>query len=103
MTMDLILFVLLLIAPDALAQSARTGVDFATVATYAWIALWGAIGGLISFYQKVRAGSARWINVNELVGELATSSFVGLITGMLCAAAEAPPTLTYALVGITGH
>lgn len=71
--------------------------------TYALLALWAAIGGLVSFRQKVVAGAARWLNLTELVGELATSAFVGLITGLICQWAGTPTPLTFALVGIAGH
>ena len=77
--------------------------DLPMAAAYVWVAIWGAIGGLVSFYQKVRAGKARWLNINELIGEIMTSAFVGLGTGLLCVSAGAPAPLTYALVGITGH
>ena len=104
--MDILLLVvaLLMVAPDAFAQAVKAGFpDVSTFSAYAWVALWGMLGGLVSFYRKVKNGTARWLNVNELVGELTTSAFVGIITGLLCDAAGAPPSLTFALVGITGH
>lgn len=77
--------------------------DFATWTLWVWLGLWGAVGGVVSFYRKVKAGAARWLNLNELIGEIGTSAFVGVITGMLCTWASAPAALTFALVGITGH
>ena len=102
----LILVVLLLTASDASAQGARTGVsipDLPTLLTYLWVAAWGAAGGLVSFYRKVKTGTARWVNIHELIGELATSAFVGVITGLLCEAAGVSAALTFALIGLTGH
>ena len=39
----------------------------------------------------------------ELIGEIATSAFAGLITFWLCEAAQLDPLVTAALVGISGH
>ena len=39
----------------------------------------------------------------ELIGEIATSAFAGLITFWLCEAAQFNPLVTAALVGISGH
>lgn len=103
--MDLLPAFLILMAAsgDALAQVGSRHVDLASAMTYAWLVIMGVIGGLVSFYQKVKAGATRWLNINELIGELFTSGFVGLVTGLLCEAGEFSLPLTFALVGITGH
>jgi len=103
--MDLLLIALLLASTEALAQGAvsRAGLDPAALLTYAWLVLMGMVGGLVSFYQKVKTGAARWLNISELIGEMFTSGFVGFVTGLLCQAAEFSVPLTFALVGITGH
>ena len=71
--------------------------------TYALIAFWALVGGLVSFWQKVRSGAARWINLHELIGELVTSGFIGVTCGLLLDAFSAPLPLTFAAVGIAGH
>jgi len=71
--------------------------------TYLWIAGWSAIAGLVNFHHKVKQGATRWLNLSELVGELATSAFVGLTTGLFCQWAGMGLPATFALVGITGH
>lgn len=100
--MDLIAFlVLMALADTALAQSARTvGPD---LVQYVWLALWAAVAGLVSFHQKVKAGATRWANLTELVGELATSAFVGVLTGLIFEAFDSPLALKYAAAGIAGH
>lgn len=100
--MDLILLVLLLASTDALAQaSARPGLD---LVQFAWLALWAAVAGLVSFHQKVKAGATRWLNLGELVGELATSAFVGVMTGLVFeSVAPEATSLKYAAAGIAGH
>jgi hypothetical protein len=89
-------------AVDSLAQASRLP-DPSSFLTYMWLAAMGMIGGLVSFYQKVKAGVSRWLNISELIGEMATSGFVGFVTGLLCEAASFSVPLTFALVGITGH
>lgn len=107
MEIVLLLIVLCLVAPEVWAQVTASAdarsLDLPMVTAYIWVALWGAIGGLVSFHQKVRQGKTRWLNINELIGEVMTSAFVGLGTGLLCVWAGTPAPLTYALVGITGH
>ena len=71
--------------------------------TYAWIVFLSALGGAISFLRKRRSGEARPFNVVELVGELMTSGFSGLITFWLCEASAINPLVTAALIGIAGH
>lgn len=95
----------LLVAGVAYAQTAQRPppVDLQAALTYVWIGLWGALAGLVSFYQKVQQRQTRWFNIGELVGELGTSAFVGVVTGLLCDAAGFAPGFTWALVAITGH
>ena len=71
--------------------------------TYLWVTGLAAWGGLVSFYRKVKSGETRAFNVVELIGEIATSAFAGLITFWLCEAAQFNPLVTAALVGISGH
>lgn len=61
------------------------------------------LGGLVSFYNRVRSGAASAWNATQLVGELATSGFAGLLAFWLCAYAGTPQLVTAALVGVAGH
>ena len=97
----LILF--LAIVSGDIAQAADAAKSSWPMVTYVWVAVWSALAGLVSFYQKVKAGAARWLNFSEVLGEIATSSFVGVITGLLCEWAEFPMPLSWALIGLTGH
>lgn len=74
-----------------------------TLITYAWVFALSAWGGFVSFWRKLKAGKARPFNVMELVGELFTSAFAGVLTFWLCEAARIDPLLTAAFVGIAGH
>jgi len=71
--------------------------------TYLWVIGLAAWGGLVGFYRKVKSGEARFFNLTELIGELVTSAFAGVITFWLCEAAGFQPLITAALVGISGH
>lgn len=104
------IFILLLIgfgvalaAFDLFAQTGGATKPAWSFLTYVWIGAWAALGGLVSFQQKVKAGQARWLNIGELMGELGTSAFVGILTGLFCEYAAFSGPLTWALVGVTGH
>lgn len=89
-----------------LAWSQTTAIkplDLSNLYSYLMIALMGVVGGVVSFYQKVKAGQARWINLNELIGELGVSAFTGFVVGLGCQAMDFGASLTFALVGIAGH
>ena len=71
--------------------------------TYLWVLGLSITGGFISFMRKVKAGESRPFNFVELIGEMTTSGFVGIITFWLCEASAINPLITAAMVGITGH
>lgn len=61
------------------------------------------LGGLVSWIAKVKKGEiAAWSLLN-LIGELATSAFAGLIAFWLCEAVGMSSIYTAPLVGIAGH
>ena len=60
-------------------------------------------GGLVSWVAKVRKGEAQAWNVMQLVGELATSAFAGLLCFWICDASGLSMSWTVPLVGIAGH
>lgn len=61
------------------------------------------LGGLVSWYAKVRRGELAPWNVMQLTGELCTSAFAGLLAFWVCEYMGVPPTLQAALVGVAGH
>ncbi len=72
-------------------------------ATYLWVFALSIIGGIVNFVRKVKIGESRPFNILELVGEVLTSAFAGIITFYLCEWTNIPQVLTAALVGISGH
>jgi CHASE2 domain-containing sensor protein len=100
---QLILAVLALLPVVARSQQAdRHPLDY-PLQQYAFILGVALLGGLVSWYAKVRAGRLHGWNLMHLIGELATSAFAGLLAFWLCAWAGANPLVTAALVGIAGH
>ena len=61
------------------------------------------IGGLVNWWTRVKSGSARALNIIELIGEIVTSGFVGLAVFMLLDAMEQPMGVCAAASGIGGH
>jgi hypothetical protein len=61
------------------------------------------LGGLVSWIGKVRRGDVGAWNIMQLVGELATSAFAGLLCFWICEAFGTPSLVTISLVGISGH
>lgn len=71
--------------------------------TYLWVIGLSSWGGIASYVRKVRGSIIARFSIVELIGELAISAFVGVITFYLCNYAELDPALTAALVGVSGH
>jgi len=71
--------------------------------TYAWVLVLAIWGGAVNYWRKVKMGQARPFNFPELIGELVTSAFVGVLTFWLCQAAGINDLASAALVGIAGH
>ena len=69
----------------------------------AWMVAVAMLGGIVSFYGKVKAGNARAANLAELVGELFISGIVGVFTYWLLRGFDVNPYLIAAGVGISGH
>ena len=70
---------------------------------YAWVITWAGAGGAVSFYQKMVRGDARAFNFTELIGEIFTSAFVGVLTFWVCEANNVAPLISAAIIGISGH
>lgn len=71
--------------------------------TYGFMLFVAVLGGIVSFYAKVRTGEVAGLSVMHLVGEIATSAFAGLLTFWLCEYLNVPQILTAPLVGVSGH
>ena len=48
--------------------------------TYSWVIALAILGGIVSFIRKMQLGQARIFNIVELIGEIVTSAFAGILT-----------------------
>jgi hypothetical protein len=71
--------------------------------TWLFALIWPVIGGLVNWYSRVRQGHTRAFNLIELVGEIATAGFVGILVFMGVSAYGAPEGIAAAASGIGGH
>jgi len=60
-------------------------------------------GGFVNWCGRVRVGTTRVFNLVELVGELFTSGFVGLMMFMLLIGYDVPIGVAAAASGVSGH
>lgn len=87
----------------AYAQSAvRSPVSY-SLQEYGFVLGTALLGGLASFWIKVRKGEVPMWNLSALIGELCVSAFAGLIAFWLCEYMNFNPLLTSAIVGMSGH
>jgi len=60
-------------------------------------------GGIVNFYARVKQGHTRTFNLIELIGEIFTSGFVGLLVFTTMVSYDFPVGLCAAASGIGGH
>ena len=61
------------------------------------------LGGLVSWYSKVKKGELVAWNISALIGELCVSAFAGLMAFWLCEYFNLNQLLTACVVGMSGH
>lgn len=71
--------------------------------TYMWVVGLSVLGGVVNFMRKLQTGHARMFNLVELIGELVTAGFSGIITFYLFTQSGFDPLFTAAAVGVSGH
>lgn len=97
----LIVVAALLVPLAAWAQS-KGPLDY-SLKQYGFILGVALLGGLVSWFARVRKGETQAWNLSQLIGELSTSAFAGLIAFWICEWSGAPALLGAALIGIAGH
>lgn len=93
---------LVLLAPLVSRADTKGPLDY-SLKQYGFTLAVALLGGLVSWLAKVRRGDALPWHVMQLVGELCTSAFAGLLAFWLCEWSGAPPLLSAAMTGIAGH
>ena len=98
----ILVLVFVLLGPFVARADPKGPLDY-SVKQYGFTLAVALLGGLVSWLAKVRKGEAQRWNVMQLVGELCTSAFAGLLAFWLCEWTNAPPLLTASMTGIAGH
>lgn len=93
----------LLLPISAWAQEVVKGPLNYSLKVYGGILAVALLGGLASWWGKVRKGELLMWNISALVGELCISAFAGLMAFYLCDYMNFHQGLTAAIVGISGH
>lgn len=94
--------VIVLLAPLLARAETKGPLDYSLKQYGVTLAI-ALLGGLVSWLTKVRRGDASPWGVMQLVGELCTSAFAGLLAFWLCEWSGAPPLLSATMTGIAGH
>lgn len=101
--LTLILCMHLLLPAAAWAQSAARSPLNISLREYGFLLFIALLGGLASWFGKVRRGELVIWNLTALVGELCISAFAGLMAFYGCEYFGFSPWLTAAIVGMSGH
>lgn len=96
------IFALAMSGPSIAADSARGPLDY-PLKQYGLMLGIAVLGGIVSWYGKVRSGVIQAVSVMQFVGEICTSAFAGLLAFWVAEWAGTPAMLQAALVGIAGH
>lgn len=74
-----------------------------SLSEYGFVLATALLGGLASWFAKVRRGELLAWNLSALIGELCVSAFAGLLAFWGCEALGVQPLVTAAVIGISGH
>lgn len=75
---------------------------FSQVITWIWVFGIASWGGAVSYFHKITKHNLKFDTI-RFIGEILTSAFVGIVTFLICDAANISWQLTAAFVGISGH
>jgi hypothetical protein len=102
-TITLVLCLHLLLPLAAQAQAVlKTPLSY-SLQEYGIVLATAVLGGLASWWRKVKRGEVVPWNLSALIGELCVSAFAGMLAFWLCEWANLHPLLTASIVGISGH
>jgi hypothetical protein len=87
------------IAANAQAESPLT----LPLRDYGFMLSLALLGGMASWWAKVRKGDRSAMSIYAFIGELVTSALAGLLAFFVCKYFALSPWLTAAIVGMAGH
>lgn len=70
---------------------------------WGFILLMALLGGLASWYNKVKRGEVAATNLFALTGEFVVSALAGLLAFLICDYFNVPIGITGAMAGLSGH
>ena len=70
--------------------------------SWIWVIGLSGWGGAVSYFHKVDKYALKF-SILKFIMEIATSAFVGVLTFLLCDAANISWEVTAAMVGVSGH
>jgi NhaP-type Na+/H+ and K+/H+ antiporter len=99
----LILSAHLLMPIAAYAQSAVQSPLDTPIGEYGLTLAVAVFGGVVSWIAKVRSGELPVWSLAQLIGEIATSAFAGMLTFWALRALHYDPNIIAAMVGMSGY
>lgn len=84
------------------ASTGRDPLDY-TLREYVFYLGAALFGGIVNWLNKLMRKEASAFDLLRLIGELATSAFVGLVVFFACEAFSTPKLLTICIVAVSGH
>jgi hypothetical protein len=89
-------------AAETVAESAKDPFAY-PVKWYGLVLGISVLGGFVTWVRKVRRGQLVGAHIRELIGDLTTSAFAGLLTFWFCESMNVSPIITASMTGIAGH
>lgn len=86
----------------AMAQSPKDPLEY-PLKHWGFILLMALLGGLASWYNKVKRGEVAATNLFALTGEFVVSALAGLLAFLICDYFNVPIGITGAMAGLSGH
>jgi len=68
-----------------------------------WVTVLSILGAITNYIRKVKAGKVERFSISELVGDIAISFFLGVVTFLICKGSGLDEYLTAGLVGLVSH
>lgn len=88
---------------QTIVTEAAGGPRAVDLGTYLGVLAVSSWGGVVSWIQRRRSGHAAPFSFAELIGEMCTAGFCGILAFWLCQAAAMNEWITAAIVGVSGH
>lgn len=85
------------------AQSAAKDPFAYPLKWYGYILGISIFGGVVAWWRRVKRGEIATAHIRDLIGEIATSAFAGLLSFWVCESLGVPIIVTAPIAGIAGH